>query len=55
MTALLSILAFTAVAMVLGKRANLKGPGWYTIIVIVTILQVAAVVYQMFTMESPTS
>ena len=50
-----SLLAFTMISMLLGKRAGKPGPGWYTMLVIVTIVQVAVIVYQLFIMEPPTS
>lgn len=55
MKLLVSLLAFTMISMLLGKTAGKKGPGWYTILVIVTVAQVAVIVYQLFIMEPPTS
>ena len=55
MTLLGSLLAFTMISMLLGKKAGKPGPGWYAILAIVTIAQVAAIVYQLFIMEPPTS
>lgn len=55
MKTLLTLLSFTMTAMLLGKFARGKGTGWYVIIIVVSALQVAAAVYLMSTMESPTS
>lgn len=55
MKTLITILAFTILAMLLGKLSSRKSAGWYIIIILVTVVQVSVALYLMFTMESPTS
>ncbi len=55
MKTLLTLLAFTLTAMLLGKVARKRNTGWYVMVILVSVLQVAAAIYLMSTMESPTS
>lgn len=55
MKTLITLLFFTLLSVLCGKFAPGKSTGWYVILAVITVLQVATALYLMFTMESPTS
>lgn len=50
---LVSILGLMLMAIIVGKRSPRLGFKQYTVIIIITLLQVFIAIYRMYTMEMP--
>ncbi len=53
MKLLLSVVVFSAVMIILAKFNRNRHPGWYVAVAVITAIQVAVLVFQLFNMENP--